>query len=627
MARAYSELEAGSEGTVNDLMCIGAMSAGWNEWNEQVDDFRVYARALTQLEISSLFSPPDPSPTVSISPANGQPSPFTRPFAEFDIHFSRPVDAPQLADFVIGGTAGQSASNLYAVTENGHYRLRLAGFTGSGSLTLQLPGGLVSAIDDGWNNAPSNLASLEYEDPAAAAAFIALSDEFDDPATINQWQRNYLTEGWTGADKLETWDIDTSANGHMSLMPYASSWFEDYTGALAFKEITGDFVLTLEVEASRRNGLPGRPTSLYSLAGIMILTPRGFNNAAPTPDPGPATVLPWPPDGSYTTPWLPDTENYIFLSYGYANTGLWGDVGGGTWYNEVKTTINGNSNLYAVQSGIPSGQSSATLQAVRIGQTFLLLRRHGVGQPWIIENRFVRADMPPTVQVGITTYTDWNTVNAMNEFHHNRTVNTGGNPDLVVDVDYYRVRRPDPDLTEALLLAAPVTGQGGAIENLAGTNVESYLGSNANSPAPAPIKSYEDWLRENLTPLQLVDPTLTDASADVLENGSSNLLRFVLGHPEPQPLVSDVNGPQGNQEITLTIDRDINIEGAVLTIEESPTLDSLDWADVATSQNGAAMQASPGSDVSISEIGNQVTLDFPVTAAPHFFRLRVEMNP
>jgi hypothetical protein len=48
--------------------------------------------------------------------------------------------------------------------------------------------------------------------------------------------------------------------------------------------------------------------------------------------------------------------------------------------------------------------------------------------------------MPATLQVGITTYTDWNNVSGKDPFHHNRTVNTGGHPDLVADVDYFRVR-------------------------------------------------------------------------------------------------------------------------------------------------------------------------------------------
>jgi hypothetical protein len=366
-------------------MRIGAMSAGWNGWAGQLDDFRIYRRALTQQEIATLYTPPATGPTVTITLAPGQANSFTRPYAEFDITFSRPVSGLTANDFQIGGTSGNSATHLLAVTENQHYRLRIAGFTQTGTLTLQLPAASSNAINNAEPNQVSNLASLTYNAPAPEDDLAALSDEFDDPSTLADWQRNHITEGWTGADKLQTWNIDTSRTEHMRLMPYTSTWFQNYTGALVYKQITGDFILTLDVEANRRNGQPGRPTRDYSLGGIMIRTPRAFNNAAPVPNANFNTVLPWPPNGAYTTPWTPGTENYIFLSYGYADAGLWGDVGGGRWYNEVKTTTNSVSNLYATQTGIPVGENKATLQAVRVGQTFLLLRRHGAGQPWIIE--------------------------------------------------------------------------------------------------------------------------------------------------------------------------------------------------------------------------------------------------
>lgn len=551
----FTQFNTGNGGTVDALMRIGAMSAGWNGWAGQLDDFRIYRRALTQQEIATLYSPPATGPTGTITPSPGQSNPSTRPYAEFDITFSRPVSGLTADDFQIGGTSGHSATHLHAVTENEHYRIRIAGFTQSGNLTIQLPAGAASALDNSEPSQISNLATLTHTHPAVDD-IAPLSDEFEDSATLGNWQRNYITEGWTGADKLEIWNIDTSRPGHMRLMPYTSSWFQNYTGALAYKEITGDFILTLELEANRRNGLPGRPTRDYSLGGIMIRTPRTFNNAAPVPNASFATVLPWPPNGAYTTPWSPGTENYIFLSYGYADAGLWGDAGAGTWYNEVKTTINSVSTLYATQNGIPANRNAATLQIVRVGQTFLLLRRHGTDQPWIIENRFVRNDMPATLQVGITTYTDWNNVSIQNPFHHNRTVNTGGTPDLVADVDFFRLRRPSAALTEAMLAAAPVTGQGGALDYLTATDLEPHLGDNAASPYVPAEASYDDWLRDSLTPQQLVLPSFTDPGADPDSDGHPNLLEYALGsHPDnPASLVRPVFERAGNT-ISLTYPR------------------------------------------------------------------------
>lgn len=334
-----------------------------------------------------------------------------------------------------------------------------------------------------------SLAAVAHADDDLAP----LSDEFDDSATLSDWLRNDYTEGWS-SDKLESWDIDTSREGHMRMMPLASSWYQDYTGVLTFKEITGDFVITTRLNVARRHGQAGRPQSLYSLAGIMIRTPRGISNAAPSPDPGPDVVLPWPPPGAgqpghYTTEWQPDTENYIFLSYGYANNSVSSDAN--QWQYEVKTTVNGNSTLYPRAAGVPVGEGNATLQIVRRGQTFLLLRRHGDDGPWIVENRYERPDMPETLQVGITTYTDWSTVSAQDPFHHNRTANPGGNPDVVADLDYIRFRRPDDEVTGAMLQAAPVTGPAGSPAFLADTDLAELLGDAAGEPWSPPADDPE----------------------------------------------------------------------------------------------------------------------------------------
>lgn len=607
----FTQFNTGNGGTVGDLMRIGAMSAGWNGWVGQLDDFRIYRRALTPQEIANLYNPPATGPTATISAAPGQTNPSTRPYSEFDIAFSRPVSGLTANDFQIGGTSSHSSTHLHTITENQNYRLRIAGFTQSGNLTIQLPAATTSALNNAEPSQLSNLATLTYNHPSVDD-IAPLSDEFTNAATLANWQRNYITEGWTGADKLETWNINTSRPGRMRLMPYTSSWFENYTGALVYKNITGNFILTLDLEANRRNGQPGRPTRDYSLGGIMIRTPRAFTNAAPAPNASFATVLPWPPNGAYTTPWTPGTENYIFLSYGYADATLWGDVGGGRWYNEVKTTTNSISTLYATQSGIPSGQNAATLQIVRVGQTFLLLRRHGAGQPWIIENRFVRNDMPATLQVGITTYTDWNNVATQNPFHHNRTVNTGGNPDLVADVDYFRIRRPSTALTEGMLAAAPITGQGGALDYLTATAVEPHLGDTASTPYQAPAVTYNDWLRDSLTPAQLVLTSFTDLTADPDNDGHNNLLEYALGtHPNNSASMLRPTFQRTSNALTLTYPK---MRADIEYIVESSN-DLSTWTTAGFNQSSA------------TPVGEQASATYQVTngASRAFLRLRVRL--
>ena len=91
---------------------------------------------------------------------------------------------------------------------------------------------------------------------------------------------------------------------------------------------------------------------------------------------------------------------------------------------------------------IDAGASSADLRCARIGSVMLLLRRLGAGA-WTVHRRYVRTDFPPTLQVGITTYTDWATCEAAGYPTHNTTLLVGGNPDLRAQVDYMRFATPE----------------------------------------------------------------------------------------------------------------------------------------------------------------------------------------
>ncbi|HCN75856.1 MAG TPA: hypothetical protein DIT13_01520 [Verrucomicrobiales bacterium] len=611
----FNQFNTGPGGTTPGLLRIGDTTLGGNSWNGQLDDLRIYRRALSPSEVAQLYSPPV-GPTVNIALAPGQQADSARPYVEFDATFSEPVTGLTVDDFTHSGTHAL----LMTLVEGTQYRLRIAGYT-AGVVSAQLPAARVTAVSDGEPNNASNIASVTYS-PPVDDDLAPLSDEFEDAATLADWQRNYLVEGWTGANKLEVWDIDTSREGHMRLVPYASSWYQPYTGAYAFKNVTGDFVATMRMHAARRGGLPGRPVSTYSLGGIMVRTPRGFTNAAPNPDPGPGVVLPWPPSG-YTTPWTPDSENYIFLSYGYADAAMWGNVPD-TWYNEVKTTINGVSTLYATQSGIPVNTDLVTLQVVRSGNVFVVLRRHGEGGPWIIENRFTRNDMPATLQLGITTYTDWPSASAQDAFHHNRTVNTGGNPDLVADADYFRLRRPATAVSPATLQSLPVTGQGGAPVMLTGTGLETALGDSMNT-AHQPGQTFDDWLRDHLTPAQLILSALTSPAADANGNGIGNAVEFALGTTDSSPLHLEILGPPEARVARVTTTRNALARGMTLVIESNTSLDPGGWTALATSVDGGE----PAGTASINETGDALrtlTVETPTGGQVLFVRARVVMT-
>lgn len=279
-----------------------------------------------------------------------------------------------------------------------------------------------------------------------------LSDEFEDAATLALWQRIYQVEGWN-ANQLEVFDINTTRPGRMVMIPYTSTWFQDYRGELTFKTVTGDFVVTADVEATQRNG-SGAPRSSYSLAGLMVRTPRNIT---------PQT-------------WTPGGENYVFLSLGSAESR-------GTFQFEVKSTVNSNSMLITCPSPqlACTAGSRAVLQVARIGSYVITLRQLA-GGPWAVHRRYTRSDMPPTLQVGFTCYTDYPAASMLSPFAHNSTVIHTGNPDLVAAFDYIHYQRPR---VPASLLGRNLSDPAAVSD----ADLLSFLGANVNA-APPPLLSW-----------------------------------------------------------------------------------------------------------------------------------------
>jgi len=252
---------------------------------------------------------------------------------------------------------------------------------------------------------------------------------------------------------LEHWDINESNAGSMTMVPHSSSWFEEWRGVHAYKSVTGDFVVTTDVQPTSRSG-SGAPNALFSLSGIMVRSPRTMTSGA----------LDWTPNG----------QNYIFLSTGAANTP-------GTYQFEVKDNRNSVSQLH-----ITPGAPSAKIQVARIGAVFLVLRRIEGGE-WEIHRRYVREDMPTSLHVGLTCYTDWNTCSQNGYAFHNLNLLTNGlplpgggvlataNPDLIARFDYVRFQRP--------LVPASLSGRNFASPaEVSDAEILAFLGSNSDQP-------------------------------------------------------------------------------------------------------------------------------------------------
>ncbi|MCO5166381.1 MAG: hypothetical protein M9894_08455 [Planctomycetes bacterium] len=232
------------------------------------------------------------------------------------------------------------------------------------------------------------------------------SDDFSDPARLGEWQRIHLVEQW-GFDQVEALDVGTTRAGWLTMVPHTSSWYEDYRGELMFKEVDGDVVVTTRVLATNRAGT-GAPSRSYSLAGLMVRAPRNVT---------PAT-------------WQPGGENYVFLSIGAANAP-------GLAQTEVKTTEGSVSTLTIEQAA----GLEARIRVARVGAAVITLIREE-GTPWRVHRRFARPDLPSTLQVGLTVYTDWETVQTFTPQEHNTTLITTGTPDLRAQFDFVTFARP-----------------------------------------------------------------------------------------------------------------------------------------------------------------------------------------
>ena len=126
-----------------------------------------------------------------------------------------------------------------------------------------------------------------------------LSEEFESAAALTGFQRLYQTEGWP-ADQLANVSINT-AEARLVMRPHASSWFQDYKAALAFKSVTGDFVATVDVRV-RNATEDGPPGTTYSFGGLLVRAPK--------------------PGLSAPAAWQAGQEDWIIQAVGTAGTPL-----------------------------------------------------------------------------------------------------------------------------------------------------------------------------------------------------------------------------------------------------------------------------------------------------------------
>ncbi len=314
--------------------------------------------------------------------------------------------------------------------------------------------------------------------PAPAQPFCddvaALNDEFDDTTTLTAWTNETVVDDWPS--QISILDVDTTAPGALYVEPEVSTWFQDYRGVYLYKEVTGSFSVTSRVQAA---GLSSDvPTSNFSLAGIMIRTPR---HEAPGE-------------------WTPLQENWLFITTGTGNSP-------GTAQIETKNTVDGISVLKLT----PGAIGWVDLRIDRTGDTYELYRRFE-GEDWELARTIVRDDLPETVQVGMIAYTDWSSVSGYpggaEEFNQVLVTSPPGNRDLIAQFDYVRFSRP----TEGVEYAPTDYDHNGSID----LDDWSYLEQCLTGPGAA----YTDPCCERADSDGDGDADLVDATALLLAFGA-----------------------------------------------------------------------------------------------------------
>jgi hypothetical protein len=192
-----------------------------------------------------------------------------------------------------------------------------------------------------------------------------LSDDFEDPGTLASWK--ILDKVLGTVAPYDTLDIDTTVTGKLAIVPTVSSWYQDAVAAFVYKEISGDFIVEVDVAAIKKGTESGAPTEQFNSAGLLLRDPQSAAGA----------------------------QSWLMYNIGHQDSFI------GV---EGKATVGSQSELIL----IPAGGHAGRLRLCRLGNTVHMLRRLPGDPGWTETHTFPGTfqktpayTLPDTVQVGM----------------------------------------------------------------------------------------------------------------------------------------------------------------------------------------------------------------------------------
>ena len=247
------------------------------------------------------------------------------------------------------------------------------------------------------------VALLLCANAATADDLTALSTNFETADVLSDWSE-HAPDGFA-----PKWLPPRIQDGVLVLEPVTGGWFEDLQGGHLYRRVDGNFIVTTRIRVTGTDA--ELPQTLFSLAGLFVRAPREIS----------------------ATDWAPGGENWLFFSIGTS-------APAGSPQFEIKTTTNSLSTLKI----LPSPTGWIELRIARHGELFTLLHRADGVSDWTVIDQIIRPDLPQILNVGLTAYSDWETVAPI--YPDVMRININGTPennaDLLAYVDRITFRRP-----------------------------------------------------------------------------------------------------------------------------------------------------------------------------------------